>query len=748
MIRKRIGCLALCLILFCGICSAFADGNSAAGGPGGKRIGIQMGSVFDHLVLEVIPDAELSYFNSMSDMVAALETGKIDAFPCDEPPMKLLLTENSRLASRDAGLEAVEYGAVFTKTDAGETLRDEFNGWLANLKASGELDRITVKWTEGKEADKTLPDYASFPATRGTLVMLTAGTFAPMNYFRGEEIVGMDVELAALFCEAKGYGLTVGAANFEGILSAIQTGKADFSLSSFTITEERKQSILFSDPYYSGHVLMAVMKKDAELSALTQEQLKDKRIGVMTGSVQVMQVEKLFPNAKLFYFNSDVDMLSALRAGKIDAYASAIANVKYMMAENPDLMFLEEGIGETMDIGAVFPKTDKGRELCAEFNAFLSKIKENGVQEEIQNAWFGVDESRRLAPDLESLKATKGTLRMATDATIVPFVYLINGEPAGIDIETVYRFCEEYGYGLQVVQMDFSGIIPSVLTGKVDFASSGIAYTAERAESVLFSDPTFTSLSVLAVLRPQEAAGGPSFWDTLAESFEKTFIREERWKLFTDGIVTTLVITALAILFGTLLGFGVFMLCRNGNAVANFITRICIKLVQGMPAVVLLMILYYIIFGNVSISGVVVAVIGFTLTFGSSVYSLLKLGVGTIEKGQYEAAYALGCSRKKTFFKIILPQALPHVLPPYQGEIVSLIKATSIVGYIAVQDLTKMGDIVRSRTYEAFFPLIAITVIYFLLEDLLAFFVGRIQIRVNPRRRTSETVLKGVNRHD
>ncbi|MBR0266330.1 MAG: hypothetical protein IJQ71_02730 [Clostridia bacterium] len=78
----------------------------------------------------------------------------------------------------------------------------------------------------------------------------------------------------------------------------------------------------------------------------------------------------------------------------------------------------------------------------------------------------------------------------------------------------------------------------------------------------------------------------------------------------------------------------------------------------------------------------------------------------------------------------------------------SLIKATSIVGYIAVQDLTKMGDIVRSRTYEAFFPLIAITVIYFLLEDLLAFFVGRIQIRVNPRRRTSETVLKGVNRHD
>ena len=191
-----------------------------------------------------------------------------------------------------------------------------------------------------------------------------------------------------------------------------------------------------------------------------------------------------------------------------------------------------------------------------------------------------------------------------------------------------------------------------------------------------------------------------------------------------------------------------FLLCRNGNPLANHVTRFCLWLVQGMPMVVLLMILYYIIFGSVAISGMFVAVIGFTLTFGAAVFGLLKMGVGAVDNGQYEAAYALGHSSRHTFFRIILPQAVPHVLPSYQGEIVGLIKSTAIVGYIAVQDLTKMGDIVRSRTYEAFFPLIAVTVIYFVLEGLFSFAVSRIRIHIDPKKRKRENILKGVNLHD
>ena len=217
--------------------------------------------------------------------------------------------------------------------------------------------------------------------------------------------------------------------------------------------------------------------------------------------------------------------------------------------------------------------------------------------------------------------------------------------------------------------------------------------------------------------------------------------------LFLEGIGTTLLITVLAILFGTALGFWAFLLCRQGNPVANGIARFLVWLVQGMPMVVLLMILYYIVFGNLSITGTAVSVIGFTLVFAAAVFSMVKAGVATVDRGQAEAAWALGYSNRRAFFRVVLPQAMPHIMPVYRGEITTLIKATAIVGYVAVQDLTKMGDIVRSRTYEAFFPLIAVAVIYFLLAGLLTALVKRIEFRTDPRRRTEEEILRGVDTH-
>ncbi len=297
------------------------------------------------------------------------------------------------------------------------------------------------------------------------------------------------------------------------------------------------------------------------------------------------------------------------------------------------------------------------------------------------------------------------------------------------------------------VAMSFDAVIPAVQTGKCDFAGAGIAITPERQESALFSSPNFSGGVVLAVLRT-DVKGSGGFFEGIRDSFTRTFLREGRWSLFLQGVLNTLLITFMSMLLGTALGFGVFMLCRNGNPVANGITRFALWLVQGMPMVVLLMVLYYVVFGSVAISGLLVAVLGFTLTFGAAVFGLLRMGVGAVDGGQYEAAYALGYSNRRTFYRIILPQALPHILPAFRGETVSLIKATSIVGYIAVQDLTKMGDIVRSRTYEAFFPLIAVTVIYFLLEALAAFLVGRIGGSMDPKRRRRGSILKGVKTDD
>ena len=151
---------------------------------------------------------------------------------------------------------------------------------------------------------------------------------------------------------------------------------------------------------------------------------------------------------------------------------------------------------------------------------------------------------------------------------------------------------------------------------------------------------------------------------------------------------------------------------------------------------------FYIIFGNVKISGTAVAVIGFTLVFGANVFSMIKSGVGAVGNGQLEAAYSLGYTNRRAFFRIILPQAVPHFMPAYKGAVTEIIKATAIVGYVAVQDLTKMGDIVRSRTFDAFFPLIAVAVIYFIIAAVLTFFVNRAELRLDPRLRKRKQIRK------
>ena len=148
----------------------------------------------------------------------------------------------------------------------------------------------------------------------------------------------------------------------------------------------------------------------SELSGKTVSMLT----GATTGSVQIQQLEERFPNAELFYFTSSVDLLNALRANKIDAYAEPEPIVKYMMLENPDLTYLDERLGDGMQLAAIFPKTKEGQALCDRFNTYIQEIRQNGVYEEILETWFEADESKRVVPDLDTLPAMNGTLRMAT----------------------------------------------------------------------------------------------------------------------------------------------------------------------------------------------------------------------------------------------------------------------------------------------------------------------------------------------
>ena len=718
----------------------------------GKTVSMLTGAPFEELVRSKEPDVgEFTFFNNMPDMILALKSGKIDALLNNNAIAQLAVNRNPDLCLFPQSLKDGTFGFAFAK---GDPRRDE---WQAAFDRIPEETKQAAweKWTGSDEAAKVLPEQ-DWPGSNGTMTVAACDTLEPMSYAgEGGVLQGFDIELLLLTAKELDIHLDFTGLEFSSVLASVQAGKADIGTGSVIITDERKEAVDFVEYYPASFELVvraagesAAPEKSVPAGVFTSlEELSHATIGVQTGTSFDDLVSQRLPEAKKQYFNSKADLSNALASGKIDAYAVDEPVIKAQMYQNSDLTYVPEYLDD-FSFGYVFQKGESGQKLCDQMSEFLLGLKADGSLAAIEEKWLSNDESRKTVPDYQSFPAPNGTLRLATEALYEPFSYIANGEIVGYDIDIAAQFCEAYGYGLEIVDMSFDGILPAVQTGKCDFAAAGITITEERKESVLFSEPNYSGGAVMAVLRAQSTGEEDGFLSGIAESFQKTFLREQRWKLFLSGTLTTLLITACSVLLGTALGFGVFLLCRNGNPVANAVTGVFTWLVQGMPVVVLLMVLYYIVFGSLSISGILVSIIGFTLTFGAAVLGLLRMGVGAVDGGQYEAAYALGYSNTRTFFRIILPQAIPHVLSAYKGEIVGLIKATAIVGYIAVQDLTKVGDIVRSRTYEAFFPLIAVSIIYFLLEILLAALVNHIEIRIDPKKRSRESILKGVDTHD
>jgi polar amino acid transport system substrate-binding protein len=289
--------------------------------------------------------------------------------------------------------------------------------------------------------------------------------------------------------------------------------------------------------------------------------------------------------------------------------------------------------------------------------------------------------------------------------------------------------------------MKFESVMSSLVSGQVDIVVGGMTVTEERKEMVLFSPPVFDGGTVVVMKTPEagdEAATTDSlgFFDSLKLSFEKTFVRESRWKLVANGIGVTIFISILSAVFGTVLGFLICLMRLSRNKVADGIAITYIRILQGTPMVVLLMILFYVVFARTGLDGVWVAIIGFGMNFAAYVSEMMRTGIQAVDKGQMEAALALGYTKPRAFFKIVFPQAARHFLPVYQGEFISLVKMTSVVGYIAIHDLTKASDIIRSRTYEAFFPLVTTAIIYFIIAWVLTRVLTAIQRRLEPKNST------------
>ena len=226
-----------------------------------------------------------------------------------------------------------------------------------------------------------------------------------------------------------------------------------------------------------------------------------------------------------------------------------------------------------------------------------------------------------------------------------------------------------------------------------------------------------------------------SFIDWAVHQYNITFIVDNRYRFFVNGFINTLIIVAGAVAIGLIIGtlvavVRVFYIQTGGLSAANAVCGGYLAVFRGTPLVVQLMIMYYIIFASLD-NGILVAIFTFGINSGAYVAEIVRAGIMAVDYGQIEAGRSLGLTSSQTTMRIVLPQAFKNILPALGNEVVTLIKETSIAGYVTVKDFAQAGEYIRSRTMEPYFSLLFIAAVYFVLVFLISKGFKAIEKRLN-----------------
>ena len=213
------------------------------------------------------------------------------------------------------------------------------------------------------------------------------------------------------------------------------------------------------------------------------------------------------------------------------------------------------------------------------------------------------------------------------------------------------------------------------------------------------------------------------------------FVKNARWRYLCNGLKVTLLVAFFSVILGVSIGFFVAIIRSTADTtgklkIANFLCKVYLMIIRGTPVVLQLLIIYFVVFGSMDVDKVLVAIIAFGINSGAYVAEIIRSGIMSIDRGQMEAGRSLGLSYSKTMILVILPQALKNVLPALGNEFIVLLKETSVCGFIALEDLTKGGDVIRSQTYNAFLPLIAVALIYLVLVMTFSFVLEKFEKRL------------------
>jgi len=460
-----------------------------------------------------------------------------------------------------------------------------------------------------------------------------------------------------------------------------------------------------------------------------------KTVSLLEGSVYADYANKNLQDldVKWQYYPTSTECLISVEMNKADVYfgadiqtfTEAFDNLGLKVSETLKDIYAPYGYGIGKD----------NAELTADLDRFIDSLKQRGEIYEIVHRWIdnrtgNYHDCLRVDPIPQNFTGGDKVIVVGNCGVEPPSCLLLDNGWTGYEMEILARYAIDRGYSLKVQPYDFHNLIPALQAGTIDIGSSNFIITEERLERIDFTSPIDSTKAVF-VVKDYEKVDDGSFWTSIKDNINKSLIREQRWKLIVNGLWTTVVITLLSLLFGSILGGFVCWMRMNRRKPLCAIAKVFIFLMRNTPMLVLLMIMFYIVFANSGLSAIAVAIVAFSLNCAAFTAEIFRTGIESIDKGQSDAGRGMGCTTFQIFYHIIAPQALRRIIPVYKNESISLLKATAIVGYISIIDLTKSSDLIRSSTFEAFFPLIVITLLYFLLADILAFLIDKL---LNRRR--------------
>ncbi len=435
-----------------------------------------------------------------------------------------------------------------------------------------------------------------------------------------------------------------------------------------------------------------------------------------TGDIYASDYEGDEAGTKVERYNKGTDAIQALMSGKIDCVVLDEQPAIAYTQKNPELKILEEDFA-LEEYAVCIDKSNV--ELKQKINEAFYTLQQNGTMQKIIDNYVGDDDVKGTYHYVPKDIERNGVIVVATNAAFKPYEYYENGKITGLDMDMMQAVCDELGMEMRIEDMEFDSIITAVVSGRATVGAAGMTMTEDRLKNIDFTDSYITAKQVIIVRDGDAALGSESF----VQKLKNNFITDHRYQYILRGLVNTLLISVLSVILGVFLG-GLIAVVRTthdrtgGLSFPDFICRVYLTIVRGTPAMVQLLIFYYIILVSVS-NKITVAVIAFGLNSAAYVAEVIRSGIMSVPKGQMEAGRSLGLSYGQTMISIILPQALKNILPALCNEFISLIKETSISGYIAVVDLTKGADIIRSNTYDAYIPLFTAALFYLVIVLLL-----------------------------